>query len=210
MSSGFSLNLTKKSKNSQKDNKKRKRQRQNAFGGDETAESKTKISITHVDQFKAAKPKKLIIKPDKLISTLAEVQTEKDDPQVKYGLIHAPSDDNRELPTDSIINKQRLTDPEARWSNQVPERTEEEEYEAVPVEDFGKAMLRGMGWDGDEQESEIKEQKSTKLPHQMARPLYMGLGAKDNTKGRSSGQAQDHHYLPIVKVDRNTGEVVNK
>lgn len=44
------------------------------------------------------------------------------------------------------------------------------DYEAMPVEEFGAALLRGMGWDGKEQ-GKIKEVKR--------RPNRLGLGAKE-------------------------------
>ncbi|OMJ11734.1 Pre-mRNA-splicing factor SPP2 [Smittium culicis] len=50
-----------------------------------------------------------------------------------------------------------------------------EDYEKVPVEDFGAALLRGMGWDEDE-EPETKKAKNKHLSSAM-RPNLLGLGA---------------------------------
>lgn len=49
-----------------------------------------------------------------------------------------------------------------------------EDYNAIPIEDFGKALLRGMGWD-ESMEEEVS------LP-QSSRPARLGLGAKPLVK----------------------------
>ena len=46
-----------------------------------------------------------------------------------------------------------------------------EDYEAMPVEEFGAALLRGMGWNGEERAPKRKEVKR--------RPNRLGLGAKE-------------------------------
>ena len=199
MNGGFCLNLNKKSKNGQKDAKKRKRQ--NVFGGDEGAGGKAKISITHVEEFKEKKPKQLVIKAKRLVSTLAEALDVKEETEVKFGLINS-TDDDQELPNDKSVTRERLANSESRWLSNIPETTTEEEYEAVPVEDFGKAMLRGMGWDSDE-EDDSNEQKKITLPHEEARPLFMGIGAKAHSKGREPSHTPDDSFLPIVRVIRD-------
>ena len=45
------------------------------------------------------------------------------------------------------------------------------DYEAMPVEEFGAALLRGMGWDGKPRGAGVKEVKR--------RPNRLGLGAKE-------------------------------
>jgi hypothetical protein len=46
-----------------------------------------------------------------------------------------------------------------------------EDYESMPVEEFGAALLRGMGWNGEERAPKPKEVKR--------RPNRLGLGAKE-------------------------------
>jgi G patch domain and KOW motifs-containing protein len=48
-----------------------------------------------------------------------------------------------------------------------------DDYERVPISDFGKAMLRGMGW----KEEEKKDDKKPWLDAPVQRPKGMGLGA---------------------------------
>ncbi|KAF9558991.1 hypothetical protein EC968_006774 [Mortierella alpina] len=52
----------------------------------------------------------------------------------------------------------------------LPDEASLEDYEKVPVEDFGAALLRGMGWKGDSKGSEAIEFHR--------RPALLGLGAK--------------------------------
>lgn len=54
---------------------------------------------------------------------------------------------------------------------QAGEASTLEDYEAMPVEEFGAALLRGMGWDGKPRGAKVKEVKR--------RPNRLGLGAKE-------------------------------
>lgn len=49
-----------------------------------------------------------------------------------------------------------------------------DDYDRVPIGDFGKAMLRGMGW---KDEDNNEDSKKTDLDGPMLRPKGMGLGA---------------------------------
>lgn len=48
-----------------------------------------------------------------------------------------------------------------------------DDYDRVPIGDFGKAMLRGMGW----KDEEVKDNKKELLEGPILRPKGMGLGA---------------------------------
>lgn len=54
-----------------------------------------------------------------------------------------------------------------------------EDYEAMPVEEFGAALLRGMGWNGEERTPKRKEVKR--------RPNKLGLGAKELKEAEDLG-----------------------
>ncbi|CAG4935443.1 unnamed protein product [Colias eurytheme] len=69
-----------------------------------------------------------------------------------------------------------------------------DDYESVPIQDFGLAMLRGMGW------APGKDQSKYKLPE--LRPKGLGLGAdkviKENQKKKSNTKDNEEE-LALVK-----------
>lgn len=75
-------------------------------------------------------------------------------------------------------------------------------YEKVPVEKFGLAMLRGMGWTEEMEKTKKKKQGSeiTEKKSIGSRPLLLGLGAKPLISG--SPRVSDNHYVPVVRVQR--------
>ncbi|KAK6354402.1 hypothetical protein TWF730_008809 [Orbilia blumenaviensis] len=96
-----------------------------------------------------------------------------------------------------------------------PDAATLEEYAAVPVEEFGAALLRGMGWK--EGESIGKSGGAGNKPRIVEkRPAFLGIGAKGigaeeigawgkgDKKGR---QRVDKTYLPITLVDKNGNRV---
>jgi len=96
------------------------------------------------------------------------------------------------------------------------------DYAAVPIEEFGAAMLRGMGWKGGEQlgGSRTKD-NGGKLRLLEKRPAFLGIGAKpladipelgawgksDKKKG---SRRPETTYIPVVKVDKRTGRPVDE
>ncbi|KAI1492030.1 DExH-box splicing factor binding site-domain-containing protein [Biscogniauxia mediterranea] len=61
-----------------------------------------------------------------------------------------------------------------------------EEYSEIPEGEFGAAMLRGMGWKGEDTGSKPKEVKR--------RPHLMGLGSKEDEEIRKGELARKHGY----------------
>jgi hypothetical protein len=53
-----------------------------------------------------------------------------------------------------------------------------EAYAAVPIEDFGAALLRGMGWNGEAIKSKYGGRSVPDPAVTPARPMFLGLGAK--------------------------------
>ncbi|KEP47194.1 pre-mrna-splicing factor spp2 [Rhizoctonia solani 123E] len=82
------------------------------------------------------------------------------------------------------------------------------DYERIPIELFGEAMLRGMGM------GSTKSKKSTQPYIPEARPALLGIGAKprpvdelDQSKNKKFARP-DKRYIPILKVERNgSGQV---
>ncbi|KAG0365782.1 hypothetical protein BGZ54_006212 [Gamsiella multidivaricata] len=79
------------------------------------------------------------------------------------------SEDARRL---VVHGQENIDDVEAFQKNleELPDESTLEDYEKVPVEEFGAALLRGMGWNGDMKGSEAIEYNR--------RPALLGLGAK--------------------------------
>jgi hypothetical protein len=90
---------------------------------------------------------------------------------------------------------------------ELPESASLEDYERVPVEDFGAALLRGMGWkEGTAASRTRRGPVEPWLPS--ARPALLGIGAKekevfdDGSKGKKGKGRPDKRYVPVVKKER--------
>jgi hypothetical protein len=95
----------------------------------------------------------------------------------------------------------RITEEDAyrRAIREAPEASTLEDYERVPVEEFGAALLRGMGWKGETKES-AKEVKR--------RQNLLGLGAKELKGAEELGawvQKSDVKRLNTGKENKNGG-----
>ncbi|KAI9809894.1 MAG: hypothetical protein M1825_000327 [Sarcosagium campestre] len=97
------------------------------------------------------------------------------------------------------------------------------DYAAVPVEEFGAALLRGMGWkEGDV----IGKRKGTdSKPRVVARrPALLGIGAKETpddvgsepgawgkaASGRGAKRKVDIAYNPVMRKNIKTGEMLTE
>ena len=101
---------------------------------------------------------------------------------------------------------------------EAPDMATLEDYARVPVEQFGAAMLRGMGWkdgDGIGLNKGTKQEKS-KIPER--RPALLGIGAKEEAAvaqemgtwgkaARGKGGKEPVVYNPILLRDKRTGEM---
>ncbi|KAF9692480.1 hypothetical protein EKO04_009427 [Ascochyta lentis] len=117
-----------------------------------------------------------------------------------------------------------ITDEEALQNdlNEAPDEPSLDAYEATPIEGFGLAMLRGMGWkdsDGESRKNGAKAPKEVKR-----RPALLGIGAKEdaakdvelgefNSKARGKkGKGKDapQGYNPVTLRNKKTGEVITE
>lgn len=120
-----------------------------------------------------------------------------------------------------------------------PEPASLDQYNAIPVEEFGAALLRGMGWKegqtvGKGNYSGDSSRSST--PHVPARrPGFLGIGAKDVSGGkaevefgawgkaamrkgsRKAGETKDGEqrntegvYMPVLMRNKKTGETITE
>ena len=117
------------------------------------------------------------------------------------------NEDHSEIP--SIINE---TDAfRADVSNRVDESTLED-YEKVPVHQFGAALLRGMGWKDGMPASRTRNGPTTPYVPE-SRPALLGIGAKAKPTSQTNDRKQskdfkvrkpDMTYRPISKRETTT------
>ncbi|KAF9884160.1 hypothetical protein FE257_002218 [Aspergillus nanangensis] len=116
-----------------------------------------------------------------------------------------------------------------------PESATLDQYNAIPVEEFGAALLRGMGWKDGQTVGRGKYSSSTaaekpRVPER--RPGFLGIGAKDSGKGgaeaelgawgksamrkgsRKAGKEGENNtegvYMPVMMRNRKTGEFLTE
>jgi hypothetical protein len=93
---------------------------------------------------------------------------------------------------------------------ELPDAATLDDYNRVPIEQFGLALLRGMGW----KEGTAASRKPGKglvqpyLPE--ARPALLGIGAKeqevfDDGSNKKGSKRPERRYVPVVKQDREGG-----
>ena len=96
----------------------------------------------------------------------------------------------------SMLQPGPITEAEAVKQQDVeelPDPASLEDYERVPVAQFGAALLRGMGWDGKEDRPYLPE----------ARPALLGIGAKEQEQTKSDKRRVKAPYVPVKQVTRS-------
>lgn len=101
-----------------------------------------------------------------------------------------------------------------------PDSASLDEYAAVPIEEFGAALLRGMGWKEGDAVGKRKHQKVTARVVER-RPALLGIGAKEvaggveelgawgktTTKGK---RKVEKSYTPVLLRNTMTGEILTE
>jgi hypothetical protein len=101
---------------------------------------------------------------------------------------------------------------------EAPDMATLEDYARVPVEQFGAAMLRGMGWKDGDGIGLNKGAKQVKAKVPERRPALLGIGAKEEAAvaqemgtwgkaARGKGGKEPVVYNPILLRDKRTGEM---
>lgn len=98
-----------------------------------------------------------------------------------------------------------------RFAADRPAMSTLDEYQEVPVEEFGLAMLRGMGY-----VPPTKDKEETKKIERRAD--FLGLGAMerpedtktaaDLRKNKHQRKIEQKMYVPVVKRNKRTGEII--
>lgn len=171
---------------------------------DLTSEANSNIQITSLDDIGKSKDKskkpELVIKPrpnkdswEARRRRALDSTTKSDDAKkLTYGL-----NTNQVKGTKDMPKKRNVKVEQPQDTHNVTETTSES-YKKVPVEEFGIAMLRGMGWKGTAKDAE--KQAKREDHDRKSRPLLLGLGAKPS-KGQmeSSYRVTSARYEPVVK-----------
>ena len=99
---------------------------------------------------------------------------------------------------------------------QVPEAPDQAAYAAMPVDDFGKALLAGMGWKEGQAVGRRNRGKAEQKPRDVQRrPEQLGLGAKEDALLRAESGADrkarmkgtNNIFTPVVPRNKTSGEI---
>ncbi|KAH7072990.1 DExH-box splicing factor binding site-domain-containing protein [Paraphoma chrysanthemicola] len=120
------------------------------------------------------------------------------------------TDDDRVIPA---VSEEDILRNDLR---EAPDAPTLEAYEATPIEGFGAALLRGMGWkDGDATGSSAPG----KPKEFKRRPALLGIGAKEEAatgveigdfKSRGKGKKLAQGYNPVALRNKITGEIITE
>ncbi|KAG9565423.1 hypothetical protein KCU71_g4091, partial [Aureobasidium melanogenum] len=120
------------------------------------------------------------------------------------------------IPTAAISEEDAFNDS----YHSAPPAPSLSDYAAVPVEEYGAAMLRGMGWKGPSSTSQPKPTKKGQLPP-AKRPALLGIGADPNAaaqaeelgawgKSSSRGRKEPTMFIPVSMKNKKTGETLTE
>ncbi|KAJ7124999.1 DExH-box splicing factor binding site-domain-containing protein [Mycena epipterygia] len=142
-----------------------------------------------------------------MVEVKAEEETE-DQRALRAILAGADGLENESM-IDIIPTPMTETDAYKQDVDELPDVATLDDYNRVPVAQFGLALLRGMGW----KEGTAATRKPGKgliqpyLPE--ARPSLLGIGAKEqevfddgSTKKGNANKRPERRYVPVVKQDR--------
>ncbi|KAG9516675.1 hypothetical protein KCV07_g6687, partial [Aureobasidium melanogenum] len=123
------------------------------------------------------------------------------------------------IPTTAVTEEDAFNDS----FHSAPPAPSLSDYAAVPVEEYGAAMLRGMGWKGPSTTSS-QPKPTTKKGHlpPAKRPALLGIGADPNAAaqaeelgawGKSSssrGRKEPTMFIPVSMKNKKTGETLTE
>jgi hypothetical protein len=110
-----------------------------------------------------------------------------------------PISSTRHAPTEDDAFKQDL--------DELPDEATLQDYDRIPVSQFGMAMLRGMGWKPGEPASRNKKGGIVEPWLPPSRPALLGIGAKereifdDGSGGRRTASRPERKYVPLVRKE---------
>ncbi|MCJ1485219.1 hypothetical protein MMC06_005393 [Schaereria dolodes] len=136
-------------------------------------------------------------------------------------LMNGPREDDEMIPGKGIGTDTNEDDAFKIDVASRPDSASLDDYAAVPIEKFGAALLRGMGWkDGDVVGKRRKTQISkTRVVEK--RPALLGIGAKEAPgdlgdelgawgKAAKGKRKADKTYAPVLLKNTKTGEMLTE
>ena len=147
-----------------------------------------------------------------MVEEAEEVAVEETDEQRALRALLAEANGEQEgevfVPTIPAISE---TDALKQDVDELPDVATLDDYERVPISQFGAAMLRGMGWK--EGQSASRKGKGLVEPYIPAsRPALLGIGAKeqevydDGSKSKYKNRKPERRYVPVLKQEREADE----
>ncbi|KAI0289817.1 DExH-box splicing factor binding site-domain-containing protein [Russula brevipes] len=91
--------------------------------------------------------------------------------------------------------------------DELPDEATLQDYERIPVSQFGAALLRGMGWKPGEPASRNKKRGIVEPWLPQSRPALLGIGAKerevfdDGSRGKRAPSRPERKYLPVIRKE---------
>lgn len=164
-----------------------------------------KVSIESFEKKEEIK-EDIVIRPDELISTIKPKE-----------LVKVTGDLKRDMTREEEARKSLMEDEsyqdtgrQIKVSSQIedPEEDDVEAYKEIPVEEFGAALLRGMGW------NKANERKVSKPNLEKRKQgLLLGLGAKSVNNDEIAQEllgSRAKFSIPVVKKNKATGEIIRE
>ncbi|GME76704.1 unnamed protein product [Ambrosiozyma monospora] len=163
-----------------------------------------RIEITNTEEVKEKKIEELVIKPvvrkgtweykkrqalGKVVSRDQKKGNGDEDDQARQSLLAGEDTE--------LIETTAIEQPVIKHDEEEVEETTEESYKRVPVEAFGLAMLKGMGFKGNKTNNRNKAEYGLSSSSSKPRPTALGLGAKPMPVPETSPS-----YVPVVAVKK--------
>lgn len=156
------------------------------------------------------------IEPEPPLAAKDQPEETDDQRAIRALLASAGEDGGSQGPTIDIIPmaKRNLAGPVPTEDDafkqdvdELPDEATLNDYDRVPVSQFGEALLRGMGWKPGEPASRNKKRGIVEPWLPPSRPALLGIGAKerevfdDGSTGRRAPSRPDRKYVPLLRKE---------
>jgi hypothetical protein len=155
------------------------------------------------------------IKPEPSTIAVDQPQETEDERAIRALLANTEGADGTEGPMVDVIPmasgssaRQAPTEDDAfkQDVDELPDEATLEDYERIPVSQFGVAMLRGMGWKPGEPASRDKKRGIVEPWLPASRPALLGIGAKerevfDDGSGKNKPSRPERKYVPLIRKE---------